>query len=289
MLLNKIKAPFIGPNGLRAVWKIALALIVFFAWTVLSQTLITYLFSRLFTAWGVNSLNLHLAPGWVRAITAAFPYATSLLVNVPAALIMTALSREKSPLRIIDAAFFPIGVLAIAIPTLIFLLADSLRTSIPALTFHWAVIANIPIFLAAAWTEQSLCRTLLPAFIPNAPKIGKYALSAAAFFLVTRAWETGLVGAVNLTLLSVTLSALAEKRSTPAAILTRAGIMWAASSLFGMTSSDIPLVNLYPISEKLLTGGNGGVLCGLTATVALLLTISIPPIIQNRKKNSASA
>ena len=92
MWLNKIKKVFIGPSGLRGVWRVLMALVAYLLWTTLAAALLTLAFANLFNAWGVNTLNLHLAPAWARAIVNIYPYAISLLVNVPAALALARLT-----------------------------------------------------------------------------------------------------------------------------------------------------------------------------------------------------
>lgn len=276
MWLNKIKSVFIGPSGLRGVWRVLMALAAYLLWTTLAAALLTLAFAKLFEAWGVNTLNLHLAPAWARAVVNISPYAISLLVNIPAALIISRITGKTRRSNLAHAAYFPVGMAAVIIPTVIFLLADSLRAVPSAPAFHWAILMNLPVCMAAAWAEQSLARDLIPSCIRGRFALPlAYAASAIAFFLITKAWEAGIIGAVNLTLMSCLLLSVTMAKSSAAAIALRAGWMWAASSIMGMTDTEISLVPLYPVSEKILTGASGGLICGLTATIILAAALVI--------------
>lgn len=276
MWLNKIKTVFIGPSGLRGVWRVLMALAAYLLWTTLAAALLTLAFAKLFNAWGVNTLNLRLAPAWTRAVVNIYPYAISLLVNIPAALIISRITRKVRSTNLVHAAYFPIGMAAVIIPTVIFLLTDSLRAVPTAPAFHWAILMNLPVCMAAAWAEQSITRDLIPSFIKGRfCEIIKYAASALSFFVITKAWEACVIGALNLTLMACLLLSVTMAKSSAAAIALRAGWMWASASIFGMTDTEISLVPLYPVSEKFLTGGAGGMICGLITTLILTAALII--------------
>ena len=281
-ILSRAKSVFVGRHGLRPGWRAAAALTACLGWNILARAFFTWLFALLFDAWGVNSLNLGIAPAWVRAAVNGYPYAVSLLVNLPAALVFSLLFRSMPGARptSVCAAFGALGVGAVIAPGVIFLLADSMRLVRPVPEFHWPIAASLPICIIAAWAEHALSRGYVQGVMRRSHgKLMSYAASATAFLILTGAWNLGWLGFVNMLLMSVLLSAVTERFGHCSAIALRAGWSWAANSLLGFSGGEIALFSLYPVSEILITGGSGGLVNGLFTTA--LLSVGIWLMLQN--------
>lgn len=278
MWLNKAAAKagrvFLGSRGLRCGWRAAAACALYYAWNTLATAFFTWIFALFFDAWGVNTLNLHLAPLWVRAAVNGYPYAVSILVNAPAALAFMRLARgmTNAAPRPLSAAFLAAGAGAAIVPAAAFILIDSIRLTPASPSFHWAVLASAPMYFIAAWSEQALSRGYVSGIVSKALGVpAAYVVSAAVFIVMNGAWSMGGIGFANMLILGVLLMAVTERFGAWCAVMLRAGFVWAANSVASFSENGFSVFSLYPVSENIITGGESGLMCGIFMTALLVV------------------
>lgn len=258
---------------MRAIWCIVISLIAYYALTTALTLGLTYLISRLFEAWGVTSNNIGYTPDWIRYLAAWYPFAVSCAVNAIVALI--AHRAVKSQNDVHNGVGIPIatcaaGILAAAVPAGLFILVDSIRLlpGMPNLAIAQALY--IPVFLSAACAEQFFARGyVFTSARKGRGRFAAYAASAVALCMMTTVWNGGVIAAINTLLMSVILCGITERYGAWVAILARAGWSWSLNSLIGVTEG--AMFRTYPVSEKLLTGGSGGIASGLFLTLMLMV------------------
>ena len=234
----------------------------------------TYAFSHLCDAlmrsWGVTTLNLSLAPKGVQYLARQYLRLSGILGNLLFALCCWLLMRKrrrKQPLLPASLAF-PAGAAAAALTAGLFLLTDSMRVNTARANWNGDVPTLLAVLLAASLAEGLAARGFL-LFWPQ----GKFrwirgcALATAASFVMTGAYGLTPVGWLNGVLISLLLCTLGEKFGWLSTALLRTGWRWVSVAVLGFPGGGgTPVWSLYALSEKALTGGNGGLSCGLWVT-----------------------
>jgi membrane protease YdiL (CAAX protease family) len=262
-------------GGLRAVWRLALAVLAYIVWTNGITVLLSYGFDALFTAWGVTKLNLSAAPGYARFLAADYGNIISVVSSAGIAVFsyLAAPGRDRLRLR---AKLFGVGALAGFAAVLVaaagFLALDSVRTTAASPDLTWSPAILLPVYLAAAVAEEFFARGYVLNMVSrrgNRP-LG-YLASAAVFLFMTGGYALGILGILNMLLFSAVLCALSEKWPNWLNVGIRFGWGYAAVCLFAFpgASGGSPVYTLYAVSEDFLTGGNGGLISGLYMTALL--------------------
>lgn len=266
-------------GGLRAPWRLALAVLAYIAWTNGIAALLSYAFDALFTAWGVTTLNVGYAPGYARFLAANYGNVISLVssAGVAALSYLAAPARERLRFR---AKLFGIGALAgfsvAAVAAMGFLALDSVRMTSASPAFSWPPLILLPVYLAAAVSEEFFARGYV--FRMTASRGNRllgYLASALVFVYVTGGYALGALGIVNLLLFSILLCALSERWPNWLNVGVRFGWGYAVTCLFAFpgASGGSPVLTLYSVSEEWLTGGSGGLISGVYMTAVLMAAV----------------
>ena len=280
--LATVRLVFVARDGgLRAVWRLALAVIGYIVWTNGITIALSYAFDALFSAWGVTTLNAQYAPGYARFLAANYGNIISLVssAGVAAFAYLAAPSRER--LRF-QPGLLGIGtLLGLAVVSLAaggFLALDSLRLTSASPDFSWSPLILLPVYFAAAVAEEFFARGYVLHMVSsrgNRP-LG-YLASTALFLYVTGGYALGAMGIVNMLLLSAVLCALSERWSSWLTAGVRFGWGYAITCLdaFPGAGGGSPVATLYSVSEGWLTGGSGGLISGLYTTLVLLVALAL--------------
>lgn len=268
-------------GGLRAVWRLLLAVLAYALWTNGITVCLSYAFDALFSAWGVTSLNVSYAPGYARFLAANYGNVISLVssAGVAAFAYLAAPARERLRFR---PGFLGLGALlglgAVAAAAGGFLALDSLRMTSASPDFSWSPMILLPVYLAAAVAEEFLARGYALRMVTSrANRPLGYFASALIFLYVTGGYALGAMGIVNMLLFSALLCALSERWSNWLTAGVRFGWGYALTCLvaFPGGSGGSPVLTLYSVSENWLTGGSGGLVSGLLTTLALLAALAL--------------
>lgn len=266
-------------GGLRAVWRLALAILAYVVWTNGVTALLSYGFDALFTAWGVTKLNLSAAPGYARFLAANYGNIISVVssAGIAAFAYLAAPRRDRLRLR---ARLFGVGTLAglgaVLVAAAGFLALDSVRMTAASPDFTWSPAVLLPVYLAAAVAEEFFARGYVLSMVSRrgGRPLG-YLASAAVFLFMTGGYALGILGILNMLLFSAVLCALSEKWPNWLNVGIRFGWGYAVVCLFAFpgASGGSPIYTLYSVSEDFLTGGSAGLVSGLYMTVFLAATL----------------
>lgn len=276
-VLTAIRRTFIASDGeLRAVWRLAVTMLAWYALYALSAVGVSRLLFSLFESWGVTSANLSLTPAWVQYLVSYQAQLFHMTAALPAALAGGLLARHmrrkktgsSSGHNAAAAALGFFGSIAAAmLLSMLFHMTDSLRPASAQAVFSVDILLMLAVYLIAALAE---CLLALGYIRKMVLERGGRALSyatATAMFCAMSGFATGTLGVINTLLLALTLCRIAEKAGVLAAVGVRAGWLWATNSLAGFPGSGVSLQTLYPVSENLLTGGEAGPMSGLAVTL----------------------
>ncbi len=270
------KRAFVAKDGgLRAAWRLALAILAYVVWTNGITVLLSYGFDALFTAWGVTKLNLSAAPGYARFLAANYGNIISVVssAGIASFAYLAAPRRDRLRLRV---KLLGVGALAGAGAVLAaaagFLALDSVRMTATSPDFTWSPAILLPVSLAAAVAEEFFARGYVLNMVSrrgNRP-LG-YLASAAVFLYMTGGYALGIVGIFNMLLFSAMLCAVSEKWPNWLNVGIRFGWGYAVVCLFAFpgASGGSPVYTLYAVSEDSLTGGSAGLISGLYMTALL--------------------
>lgn len=306
MLSNKLRGvmtalhrTFIASDGkLRAIWRLMLAMLGWYALYALSAVGVSNLLVALFASWGVTSANLSLAPAYVQYIVAYQTQLFHVTAALPAALCGWLLTRRLRRARPVSAcghtlaaaAFgFFISITAAGLLSILFQLTDSMRPTSAQAAFSVDILLMLAVYLIAATAEGQLAFGFIREMtLERGGRILSYAASAA-MFCAMNGFASGFLGVINTMLLALTLCCIAEKAGAWAAVGVRVGWLWAANSLAGFPGSGASLQTLYPVSENLFTGGDAGLMSGIAVTIicgAILWFFHGRPALRKRLKNA---
>ncbi len=284
MLSNKLRGvlaaihrAFIASDGkLRAVWRLMLTMLAWYALYALSAVGVSNLLIRLFESWGVTSANLSLTPAWVQYLVSYQTQLFHVTAALPAALggwLLTLPMRRARPGLSIGhtVAATALGFFgSIAVATLLstlFQLTDSMRATSTQAVFSVDILLMLAVYLIAAMAEGQLALGYIREMtLERSGRTFSYA-AATAMFCAMNGFASGAPGVINTLLLALTLCRIAEKAGVWAAVGVRAGWLWAVNSLAGFPGGGVSLQTLYPVSENLLTGGDAGPMSGLAVTL----------------------
>lgn len=290
----RVKSLFRSPTGgLRGGWLLAVSLLCCALVAVGLRRALLALFAALFRAWGVNADTAHLAPTWARLLFRWHGGIASALVASG----LIALSAGLRKLWAVDqdtkkafltkegkdkkagtfARFALLGLSLPVVATLPALLFDSVRPQWP-LTAPRFTLALIPLLavnlLSALAAEMFVWRVLYDGLKPRWGAKWAAAIAVAAYFVMASGWAGNAVGAVNVALMGLMGCAVYARRGLWASVGLRFGWSAAATLLLGFGGGEAAVYRFYGVSEALLTGGDAGPACGLTATLLLVAALA---------------
>ena len=224
--------------------------------------LISLLFSRLFAAWGLTSLNYTLAPGWAQAVVRCHTPLAYILISL---LICAALKPFLKPKTGRLARGLLLGLLAGGFALGMTFLFDSARVQsgpaiVPELLLGF--LANAAVWMSRAALIAAVYELLPPRFRKLACLAGLLSVSS---ILAPAVW-------LNALLMGLAMTLLYEKDGTRGAACFGAAAYLFGTLLFAMPNASVyctPVFTLYHVSDELLTGGSAGMYCGLWFTLAL--------------------
>ena len=289
-----LKGAFVGPGGtLRAPWLLALGYALDLGWAYAVSAGMTRGFSGLFSAWGLTSANLPLAPGWARWIVRNYGSVISVVSSLGIAALATLLVRAGLKERL-DMRLRPkqlgLGALAglgiAAVSALAFVLSDSMRLAhgLREARLSGELLTLLVVYGVAALAEELFDRAFVLRAVRAALGEGvrgcaaACAASALMLWLTTGAVNLGVIGSVNMLLFGGLCALLHWARLGNASWGLRFAWSYASVSLVafpGGNTASAPWLELYHVSDALFTGGERGLICGLwmTGILALLLLI----------------
>ena len=271
-------------GALRGGWVTALTVLAWAAVSLGTQLLLASGFGALFGAWGVYAGNIHLAPAWARLV---YGWHGSAITAVRAAAVIALALGLRRALRLGRPGRDSLsrggraalaGAGAAVLLAALFLMTDSLRADWPLTRprLSAGLPALLGISLLSVLAGEMLTKRVL--FDALRPRWGSVWASAAAtllFFLESRGYAGGPVGAVNALLLGALCCALYARAGS---LWIAAGLRWgwSAANLFllGFGGGEQAVYRLYGVSENWLTGGDAGLICGLGTTLALLAALA---------------
>ncbi len=294
-----LRRAFVGGDGcLCAPWLLAIGYAAYVLWAWGISYGLSAAFSALFEVWGVNAMNLHLAPAWARFVVnhygSAISFVSSAGVIAIVALLLRFLLREKGKTRFSARDFglgSAAGAVVVAVSAGLFLLIDSMRLAAPA-AFGADIIVFLPVYIAAACAEEAFCRAfVLKAIVREgngnrAVSLIACIVSAVILALTTGAFSLGVLGAVNMLLIGFVCACLHRMGHAWTSVGFRFAWSWFSVAIFnfpGGNAAAAPMLSLYHVSDAWLTGGTRGLICGAWMTVLILAVAAALVFIGKRK------
>lgn len=280
--LHIVRSVFVArEGGLRAVWRLLIALGVYVVWTNGITIALSYAFDALFSAWSITTLNVQYAPGYARWFAANYGNVISVVSSVGVAVFAYLAAPARDRLRF-RPKLLGIGTIVggsiVLVAALCMLALDSVRTPAASPDFTWSPVVLLPVYLAAAVAEEFFARGYVrPMIATRAHRPVAYLASAAVFLYITGGYALGVMGIINLLLFSVVLCALSERWSSWLTAGVRFGWGYAVTCLFAFPGANggNPIVPLYSVSEEWLTGGKMGLISGAYMTILLLAALIV--------------
>ena len=267
---------------LRGGWLLSLTLAAWLVATLALRVGMAAGFGWLFRVWGISASNAHRAPAWARMIYVWHGSMITLLSAVVVLALSFALrrlwrleGRERfAPAKLGGAWLCGLGtIVSIAV---LCLAPDSMRLewplSRPRLTA--ALPALCLISLVSALAEESFTKRVVFDGLRTRWGVGWAALCACLnSFFSGNGWTGGVLCAVNVLLMGLLCCAIYEEKGLWAAAGFRWG--WSVATLFllGFGGGDHAVYRLYSVSERWLTGGDGGPICGAWGTLLLVILL----------------
>ena len=295
-----LKRIFAADDGLlRAPWLLLIGCAAYLLWNRGISWGLGSAFSALFDLWGVNAANLHLAPAWARVVVNHYGSAVSLVSSAGVIAIAVLLCRfglrEKPGIRFsgrdlgIGSA---VGAVVVAASVGLFLLVDSMRVD-PQNVFGADAVTFLPVCIAAACAEELFCRAFVIKAIvrgrceKRAACLTACIVSALILTIISGALSLGVVGAINLLLIGFVCAALHLAGHAWASVGFRFAWSLFSTAVFcfpGGNAVSAPVMSLYHVSDAWLTGGNGGLICGMWMTFVILAAAGILLFSARRRK-----
>ena len=267
-------------GGVRAVWKLLLACALYLGWTWAAGYGLARGFGALFEAWNLNADTLSRAPGWARLLAENYGRVVSLVSSAGVIALSWGLLRLFRLGRFprLRVGHFTLGALGgaavVGLGAALFLALDSMRLYERGFFFHADILWMLAIYLLAALAEERFARTLtMRVATASARPAWGYAASALVLFAMTGSYALRPLGMVNMLFTAVACARLSDTGRPGAAAGLRFGWSWASGGLLAFPGGNTDAqagASFYAVSENWLTGGNGGLICGVWMTLALL-------------------
>ena len=267
----------------RAGWLLALSLLIYAAAALLMRTCLSAGFAALFRAWAVDASTAALAPGWAQLLYAWHGSLVTVLAGAAVLALVRPLRRlwrltGEGPGFSVRAAvgFWAIGTGFAALITALCLLPDSMRLEWPlarpritaALPGMWLVT------LIGVLAEEAFARCVVYDGLKSRWGAGWATLCAGLlFFLMNSGWTGNALCAVNVLLLGLICCLVYARRGLCASTAFRWGWSFANVFLLGFGGGNQAVYRLYGVSERWLTGGEAGYICGGWATLLFVATL----------------
>ncbi len=282
-----VKGLFLDERNALRRWArllVALAAILAAAWGVPQG--MTWLFGRLFTAWGVTADTVARAPGWTQALYGGWVYVNGFLQGAAIALAAVLSGRALGvPVKIgkglVSGLLLGLAA-ALAMPGL-FLLLDVMRfgraLTSPVLT---ALTPMLMMYVLLQALGAALATDLVGGILSGWHRRWALAGCAAFYALLFGRWTP--IALINGALFGVFLWLAREKKGGIAPALGFLAIF----SFLTVTVLGVPpwqqgaLYEFYPVSKPWLTGGDAGPWAGLFMTAVLVL-LTLARALPNRK------
>ena len=292
-----MKQLFVDDRGLRAIWRLAVALAAYIAVALGVRLGVQALLAALFKAWNLHAGTVVRAPGWARTLYAWQGSLATLAVNLAVIALCVFLRRRLFGLTAVPRGHsirnglvaWLVGTGVTLLTAVIFLLTDSWRPEWP---LNWPNLTpGLPVLWAISLLG-ALSGTLFAQGVLFDGLRGRWgAVWAGVVAVIVGFFQRGglsgnVMSAINVLLLGAAGLLIYMRRGLWASAGFTWGWSFAVSFLMGFGGGDRAVWRLYGVSEKLLTGGDAGPVYGLW--FALLLTIPMAILIvqwfRKRKK-----
>ena len=265
------KAPVRRKPGL----KLALAVLLYAGVTVGLRLGLGAGLRALFRVWNVNADTAARAPGWARTLYVWQGSLITLIVSIAAILLATKVFRARLPRPRKGAwLWWGFGTGFALIAAALFLMTDSLRPEWPFTLPRLSpgLLALWGMSLLAALAEELFTKGVL---LESARPPWGVALSALAFFLTNGGLSGTVISGVNVALMGLAWALVYLRHGLWADVAFRWGWSFATVFLLGQGGGENSVYRLYAVSERTLTGGDGGFVYGLWLTVVLIVLVAV--------------
>jgi len=287
-----LRRAFLEEGGAPRRWLrlvAALAAILAAAWAVPRG--MTWLFGRLFDAWGVTADTADRAPGWTRALYGGWTYFSGACQGAAIALASHFAGRALGARVKIGRGLGPglmLGLAAVLAMLGVFRLLDVMRfgRALASPAFG-ALTPMLAVYVLAQALGAALATGLVGEMLSGWHR--RWALGGCAVFYALFFGRWTPVALANGALFGALLWIAREKKGGVAPAL---GFL-SAFSLLSMAVLGMPpwqqgaLYEVYPVSKPWLTGGDAGPWAGLAMTGALALTL-LALAIPNRERKAGA-
>ena len=288
------RALFIRPQGgLRTGWLLAISLFCYVLLNLGGRMGLTALFNTLLNAWNINAQNAWRAPGWARWIYAWHASLSTLALSIALIAAAWPLRRlwglpgaPRSPWK--RAIWGLAGGMGCALLIAVLsLLPDSSRLewplSAPRLSMSLAALGLVSLVEVAAG-EVFGKRVIFDGLAARLGRIWAAAAVVVGFFLFNGGLSGNVLSGVNVLLLGVVGCVFYARWGLWTSALFRWGWGTANALLLGFGGGDAAVYRMFGVSERLLTGGDGGPMYGLWATLLLAAAMALPIVMSRRER-----
>lgn len=273
----KVKNLFVGKNGIRLVWLLAAAVLLY----ALSTGGVYYLYWTAYAAmmdvWGVNGENIVRAPSAVQFLYRWSNVIVQLLQSgalIASALLLRRMANERcSEKTEIKGILFGAGIGAACMLFLwcMLMLLGSVRLGwrIIRPAFSVNTFALLLTTAAAALAEGIFLYGVLYGSMKRRLN-GWGALGIAAALRVLMQGVFSPMAMINNALTALIGCLLTDKKRMGAAIAFRFAWSYLEQAVFGFAGHAAALYETYPVNLYWLNGGNSGIVCGAMTTLVLI-------------------
>lgn len=283
---KKQKSTWRGGNGhIRLIWLLLIGIAVYLLWERIVEMAEEFAFEMLAGTGDTPIMKL------LRVYTGPL---ISVLGGIGTIAIFSFLKdrlhgeEENEPFEIRSLLkWFCVGFAGAIAGTVICLLADSLRLTLPLSepVFSLSTVLALPVcFVVTLAGEVFMMEYIYESARLHLKRVFCIILVICIEFLEQRAWRLGGVGMVNVALKALVCCLMHVTVGLAATTGLWFGWGFVLSALFGLSGC---AWTVYHVSEAWLTGGNLGLFCGITATVFMLAVIAYLYFRYFRKKTGA--
>lgn len=262
-----------GKNGhIRLIWLLLIGITVYLLWEHIVESAEEFVFGKMANAADTPIMTL------VRVYIGPL---ISVLGGIGTIAIFSFLKdklhgeEENEPFEIRKLIkWFCIGLLGALAGTVICLLTDSLRLTLPLTepNFSLSTVLSLPVcFVATLAGEVFMMEYIYESAHLHLKRVLCIIIVICIEFLEQRAWRLGTVGMVNVALKALVCCLMHVTVGLAATTGLWFGWGFVLSALFGLSGC---AWTVYHVSDVWLTGGNAGLFCGLTATVFMAAVIT---------------